>query len=243
MAWHNSAAKYADREANPIRIGERIYSAYGATTVARTYHIRVYETVGCTVTFPEEIEKYISFYSDANYGYNSTFNATTNGLIDQYDANTITYTQQTSNYLVNAHKNGSTDLRLPGYTLIGFNENGEALGISNYSNSYTSNTTSISPKGTRVYCTEGFDYTKGIRYLNTSTTFDAASANVNISTAINYSGVDLRYSDNCVASSTANSLGLVTRKPVYLRGTIGSDGLFYLAPIDVTYNSTTYQRT
>lgn len=65
---------------------------------------------------------------------------------------------------------------------------------------------------------------------------------MNVSTQTNYSGVDLRYSDNCVPSSTANSLGMVNRKPVYLRGTIGNDGLFYLAPIDVTYNSSTYQR-
>lgn len=65
---------------------------------------------------------------------------------------------------------------------------------------------------------------------------------MNISSTINHSTVDLRYSDNCVPTSAANNLGMVVRKPVYLRGTIGSDGLFYLAPIDVTYNNATYQR-
>ena len=241
MAWHSTAAKYANRETNPIRIGERIYSAYGTTTVARTYKIRVWETVGCTVSFPENIETYGSFYTDAKYGYNSTFNSTSNGLIDQYDANTVTFTQQTNNYLVNATENNGTGLRMLGYSLFGFDEDGNALAISVYSANQTSYTTGISEKGTRLYCTRGFDYTKGIRYISTSNSFEP-NANVNVSTLINVSGQDFRCTDNCIASSTANALGMVLRKPVYLRGTIGSDGLFYLAPIDVTYNSKTYQR-
>ena len=163
-------------------------------------------------------------------------------MYESADDNTYTYTQQTYNYLKNATKNESTGIRISGYSIIGFNKEGDALGTSIYSASQTSNTTSISAKGTRLYCTEGFDYTKGLRYTNSSTMF-AADAEMNISTTINHSGVDLRYSDNCVASTgAANSLGLIIRKPIYLRGTIGSDGLFYLAPMDVTYNNTTYQR-
>jgi hypothetical protein len=141
----------------------------------------------------------------------------------------------------NTTKSGDTGVKLWSYPLVGFDKDGNAMGISVYSGSQSSSTTGISAKGTRLYCTEGFDYTKGVMYVSTSSSF-TYNADMNVSTQINYSGVDLRYTDNCVASTTANNLGMINRKPVYLRGTIGNDGLFYLAPIDVTYNNRTYQR-
>ena len=55
-------------------------------------------------------------------------------------------------------------------------------------------------------------------------------------------GLDFRYTDNCVASGSANTLGMKSREPVYLRGTLGTDGLFYLDPITVTYSSNSYKR-
>ncbi|MDV3427654.1 MAG: hypothetical protein LIR50_11640 [Bacillota bacterium] len=57
------------------------------------------------------------------------------------------------------------------------------------------------------------------------------------------SNIDFRYTDNGVANaSTVTTLSLEARKPVFFRGTIGSDGLFYLAPLTVTYNSASYPR-
>jgi len=51
----------------------------------------------------------------------------------------------------------------------------------------------------------------------------------------------MRYTDNVYLHKTATSeLGIVARKPLYFRGTIGNDGLFYLAPITVTHNNTNY---
>lgn len=234
-------------------------SAVSNTKYPRTIEVIIEEAVNCDVELvdtPEvEGDAYRSDYTKLNTTYYPTntsssnsaggwinLSATTQGLYESGDNDTYGYTQQTNNYLKNATKNGTTDLRIFGYNLIGFNKNGNALGISVYSSSQTSNTTSVSAKGTRLYCTEGFDYTKGIRYTNSSSVF-SANGDMNISTAIDYTAVDLRYSDNNVASSgAANTLGMVVRKPVYLRGTIGSDGLFYLAPIDVTYNNGTYQR-
>ena len=98
MAWYNSAAKYANRSTYPIKFGERIYSAYGATTVSRTYTIEVIDIYNCTVSFPDNIETYDSFYTDTEYGYCSTYNATTVGTLDNYDANTnpnVLYEQYT----------------------------------------------------------------------------------------------------------------------------------------------------
>ena len=233
-------------------------SAVSNTRYTRTIEVVLEETINCTAELSDELEvegdAYRDDYTKLNTTYYSTntsasnsagrwnnLAATTQGLYESGNDNTYTYTQQSSNYLKNVTKSGNTGVKLWSYPLIGFNKDGNALGLSVYSSSQSSNTTSISAKGTRLYCTEGFDYTKGIRYVSTSSTF-AYNADMNISTQINYSGLDLRYSDNCVPSSTANTLGMVNRKPVYLRGTIGNDGLFYLAPIDVTYNSSTYQR-
>ena len=233
-------------------------SAVSNVKYTRTIEVIVEEAINCTFelanTLEVEGDAYRDDYTKLNTTYYTTntsssnsagrwinLAATTQGLYESGDDNTYTYTQQSSNYLKNVTKSGNAGLKLWSYPLIGFDKNGDVLGISVYSSSQSSNTTSISAKGTRLYCTEGFDYTKGIRYVSTSSAF-AYNADMNVSTQTNYSGVDLRYSDNCVPAASANSLGMVNRKPVYLRGTIGSDGLFYLAPIDVTYNSATYQR-
>lgn len=233
-------------------------SAVTNTKYSRTIEVILTEAINCTAELSDDLEvegdAYRSDYTKLNTTYYPTntsasnsagrwsnLSATAQGLYESSDDNTVTYTQQTYNYLKNATKNGSTGLRIFGYALIGFNKDGNALGISVLSSSQTTNTTGVSVKGTRLYCTEGFDYTKGFRYTNSSAVF-VYDADVNISSTINHSTIDLRYSDNCVPTSAANNLGMVVRKPVYLRGTIGSDGLFYLAPIDVTYNNATYQR-
>lgn len=233
-------------------------SAVANTRYPRTIEVVLDECINCTAELSDTLEIEGDAYRDDYTKLNTTYyptnasasnsagrwinlSATTQGLYESGDSDTYSYTQQSYNYLVNASKNGSTDLKLQGYSLFGFSKEGKALCISAYNSSFTSNTTGITQKGTRLYCTEGFDYTKGVRYTN-SGSFFSANANMNISTAINYSAVDLRYSDNCVPATSANNLALIVRKPVYLRGTIGTDGLFYLAPIDVTYNSATYQR-
>ena len=234
-------------------------SAVSGTAYSRTIEVYVDEAVNCEVSLNDILEVENDTYMqsaytklDATYYPTNTsssnsagrwvnLSATTQGLYESGDDNTYTYTQQTYNYLKNGTYNGTTALRILGNNLIGFDKDGNALGLSVYSSTQSSNTTGISIKNTRKYCTVGFDYTKGIRYTNTSTVI-AANGDANISTSINHTSVDLRYSDNCVANANANTLGMVIRKPVYLRGTIGEDGLFYLAPVTVTYNSKEYER-
>ena len=232
------------------------YSSGSAVTTKypRTIEVVVDEAINCDVslndTLEVEADAYVSSTNDmGNYTkLNSTYyttntsasnsagrwnnlSATTQGLYESGDDNTYTYTQQSSNYLVNGttYSDNSAGYLL-GYSMIGFDKDGKALMISKKTPTTTTYATGIDK--TRVYCNAGFDYTKGFRYISTSSNF-AANSNMNVSTQINYSGLDFRYNDNCVAGSSANNLGLVNREPVYLRGTIGNDGLFYLAPIEV----------
>lgn len=220
----------------------------------RTFKITIIDTSNCTVTFNEEPEiapnsdrtdytKLNSTYyttSDSNSAGNYTnLNGCDTGLQESGDANTLDILQLNNYYLVNGSKNNTTSLRIFGYNLIGFGRDGKALCISVPTASTTSNTTSIQTG--RVYNTEGFEPSKGLLYTNSATVFGADS-NINITPRRFTGNVDMRYSDNCLAASTVNNLGFVLRKPIYLRGTIGNDGLFYLAPIEVTYNSATYKR-
>lgn len=222
------------------------------TKYSRTIEVVVDEAINCEVSLNDILEieadayetgdmlNYTklssTYYTTSTSASNSAgrwnnLSATTQGLYESGDDNTYTYTQQSSNYLVNGttYSDNSAGYLL-GYSMIGFDKDGKALMISKKTPTTTAYNTGIDK--TRVYCNAGFDYTKGIRYVSTSTNF-AANAAMNVSTQINYSGLDFRYNDNCVAGSSTNNLGLVNREPVYLRGTIGSDGLFYLAPIEV----------
>lgn len=170
--------------------------------------------------------------------YNGTY-----WVISGVDVNidTMTHTTQSNNYLKNgtAYEDNSAGYFL-GYTIFGFDKNGKALAISKPTPTTTSYSASRST--TRVYCSVGFDYTQGLRRFAGNSNFEAG-ADMNISPRLNEAAVDLRYSDNCVLSSgTSHQLGMINLEPIYLRGTIGSDGLFYLAPIQVTYSNTTYKR-
>jgi len=130
-------------------------------------------------------------------------------------------------------------LRLPPISLYGLDRENKAQAFSLYSADYTGSTTSINTA--RVYNTAGIDWTRGIWYSNSWTNF-AKSADLNISPSFMYYAVDFRYTDNCIAAASATTLGLVARKPVFFRGYIKEDGLFYLDPLSVTYNNATYKR-
>lgn len=156
--------------------------------------------------------------------------------------NTIGYTEQSNNYLKNgtAYEDSSAGYFL-GYTIFGFDKNGNALAISKRKPTATTAGTPMST--TRVYCSVGFDYTKGLRRCGSSSNF-AAGADVDISPRINDSSIDFRYTDNVypASGSTHYPLGLLPREPVYLRGKIGNGGLFYLDPTWVTYDNEDYPR-
>ena len=240
------------------KIGVEFQSSSNPTNTSykRTIKVTILDAINCTAVLNDAPEVPVNStrtdYTKLSSSYYSTsesntagnwvrFNGYTNGLQETGDANDNTYNQvmMSNNYLSNGSYNDTTALYIFNYNIIGFDKNGAALCISVPSTSATTASTALST--TRVYTTVGFDYVKGLMYTAQNTAY-AGGADVNIAPRLCYSGVDLRYSDNCLAASSANTMGLVNRKPIYLRGTIGNDGLFYLAPLEVTYNSTTYKR-
>ena len=225
--------------------------AYSSTSSSykRTIKVTILQTVGCTATLESaplighsstrtDYTKLNSTYypysaSESNTaGYLSVFDAYTQGLREQGDDNTTDVV-----YYHNQYSNVDS-FGLPGYSTVGYGTTGNVQAISKYSSSYTTYTTSISTD--RVYNTNGFDWTRGLLRWASSGYQAANTSNVNLH-FYRVQVYDFRYTDNCV--STANTtLSFVRNKEVYLRGTIGSDGLFYLAPISVTYDSKTYKR-
>lgn len=213
-------------------IGVRVQSARNPATLARTYKINLLEQYGCTFSFKDSLVTYGTLYNETYY--NTGEYTASPGLQETADNDTTGRDYSHSGYLIN-----SSTFRMATFTLFGLDRENKAQGFSLYSSEYTSSTTNINTA--RVYNTAGFDWTRGIWHTNSWTNF-AKNADLNISPAEFYYCLDLRYTDNCVAATTANNLGLVMRKPVYLRGYIKEDGLFYLDPISVTYNNATYQR-
>ena len=225
--------------------------AYSSTSSSykRTIKITILQTVGCTATFESaplvghsatrtDYTKLNSTYypysaSDSNTaGYMSPFDAYSQGLRETGDDNTTDVV-----YYHNQYSNVGS-FGLPGYSTVGYDAAGNVQAISKYSSSYTTYTASISTD--RVYNTNGFDWTRGLLRWASSGYQAANTSNVNLH-FYRVQVYDFRYTDNCVTTADT-TLSFVRNKEVYLRGTIGSDGLFYLAPISVTYDSKTYKR-
>lgn len=236
-------------------------SAVANTKYSRSFEVIIIEAVNCEATLNDTLEveadAYRSDYTKLNSTYytTSTGNANAPGRWDLYtlasqglyetgdsDSNATNVYIPTS-FVINGTKmeiNGSVvDAYLTGTTIFGLDKDGKALAISLRTPSATSRDTGI--QTTRIYEKAGFDYTKGLYWLSTSASF-AGGVNIDSSLYKLYAGIDFRYTDNCIASGSVNNLGMLPRKPVYFRGTLGSDGLFYIAPIEVTYNNQTYKR-
>lgn len=219
-----------------IGISIRYATNYTNSAYYRTFEVDYFNSDGCTVTVLDTPVKWASWSGTGttNYGGINNFDAVNRGLRETGDDNNYDMLQMSTNYMYN----GDT-LRMPPYSLMGIDRSGHAQAISLYSANYEGSTGSVNTA--RVYNTAGIDWTQGIYYLTSSTNF-AKSAVLQTSLRLAYTALDFRYTDNNVASSTANNLGMVSYKPVYFRGVIKNDGLFYLAPISVTYNNSTYQR-
>lgn len=206
------------------------------STTTRTIEIYGLELKNCTINSALVATTYNSTYH--NIATQSTCSNRYWGLGLQGGADSATWGYGSSE--PNGYRTNGSTLPLTGYGLFGVDKNGLAQGISIKQSGQTANTVDISTS--RVYNTAGIDWTKGIFYTNSGTWF-AVNAAMNITASTRYYSVDLRYSDNCINnSSTSTTLGMVQRKPVYLRGYIYSDNLFYLLPVSVTYNSATYKR-
>lgn len=210
---------------------------YTNSSWPRTFELDYYDCDACEVTILENPVLWSNWTNgtDTNYGGWNNANAVDRGLQESGDANSYDLLQMSNSYLTN----GSI-LRFPPYTIFGLDKNGNAQAFSLYQANYESSTTSINQN--RVYNTAGIDWTRGIFYYSGGSNY-ATNVQLSISVRSAASAFDIRYSDNAVASTgAANTLGLISKKPIYIRGTIGDDGLFYLAPLDITYNNLTYKR-
>lgn len=219
-------------------IGVNILYGNGYTNSAyyRTFEIEYYDCDNCTVTILDNpvLRDNWTNYSTTNYEGVSNTDAYNRGLRESGDDNTTTVIDYSNHTFTN-----SNVFRLAPYSLCGFSRDNHLQGISLYSADYSSNTTSINTARTYNLNT-GFDWTKGLFYWSSGANV-AKSATTYGTLRDASAGLDLRQTDNCVAGTTANDLGMVAYKPVYLRGTI-NEGLFYLAPETVTYNNNTYEK-
>ena len=227
--------------------------AYQATNAnyKRKVKVTLIEAVNCTASLLDaplishnsdrsDYTKLNSTYfpsssSDSNNpGYTSMLDLYNQGLRETGDDNTFNRLYY--------HDQWTTigDLALSGYSVFGYDNTGkiQAISVNSSSNQTTNGSTGLDLN--RTYNSGGFDWTRGLfRWCTNS--FDIAGS-TNLIHADKVNQFDYRYTDNCVNSSSATTLSFVSNKYVYLRGTLGSDGLFYLAPIEVTYNNSTYKR-
>jgi len=235
MAWHNSQPKYANREENPIRMGERIYSAYNAVSMARTYIIKVYDTFGCTVEFPSAIETYDSFYTDAKYGYNSTWNATSQGTLDNYDANTIPY--QLYEYYTNYYIHDTTT-PLHRYKFCGWDSADRLVPITSTNQTAA---TCVEKTGTTV----PMKVSKGLVYYSTTTDITTTTGVTGHGTIYKFSGVvnnPWTYNFSAVPGQNKNIYLVGTYNPETDEFTLdtSSSTSFYLFTTIGTFDSTNF---
>lgn len=234
--WLN-ATGLSEGFGHAIGISIRNGSNYSNSAWYRHFHLDLLEVQGADATVLDSPVIFSSWNGGNTTNYAtastpSTYNATAQGLQETGDADTTTM------LLSSAASLRVGGFPTPGYCLCAFDEDGNIIGISN--NSATSTSTSLS----RQYPTEGLDYRRGLFYRNSDSYLAADATPTSIALRIAGSGLDLRYSDNCVAStsSTESFLGLRQRKDIYIRGTLDQNGLFHVAPLDVAYNNTIYQR-
>lgn len=189
-------------------LGIGLQSSYNPTTAAnaRTFDVEVLEISNGTFTLFDTMTKYanVSGTGSTNYSGESTLNATTQGDSHSGDANTTNQLYSTG-YVGPVGSIGilSTSLFMQ-------------TGAGHWS-PFTTNTTGTT--STKNKNTEGFLLGSPILYFS-GTNNEAYAVNVN-STVYLSVALDLRYSTNCGTT-------LILHRPVYLVGSIGNDGLFYL---------------
>jgi hypothetical protein len=177
----------------------------------RTFVIDIIETDNCTFTFYDSMVKFtsISGADPINYSGYSECDGYNNGLRDSGNSNDSgdDYDRIADcNLRVSAGENN-----IYGYNIIMETSDGVWQSLVT---SYTNETA----KGMN---TSGFRTNKLFWYQSETA---VTSGNMTEAGTLyeNLNGADLRYATNCGTS-------LAVYQPVYLKGTIGSDGLFYLA--------------
>lgn len=220
-----------------IGISIRNGSNYNSSGWYRHFHLDLLDVQGADATVLDAPVIFSSWNGGNTTNYAtastpSTYNATSQGLQETGDADT------TTTLLTSAASIGVGGFPSPGYCLCAFNEEGDIIGISN--DGSTSNSTSLS----RQFPTQGLDYRRGLFYRNSDTFLAADATPTSIALRKAGSGLDFRYTDNCVASTSTTqlTLGLRQFKDIYIRGKLDEKGLFHVAPLEVTYSGAIYER-
>lgn len=195
-------------------IGESILYATSYTTAASYRHMTVdlLEYEGCTVNMLDTAVKYTDWtgYSSTNYNSINSYNATSAGLQETGDNDDLSVVQQTYT-LLQAGANG-----IKGYSLIMQDDEDKWQSI---------HTSAVSTGTTKNVNTAKFRLDSNVYYVNRSSDL-AANSYLGTSQARVFSpNIDFRYSLNNV---TANGTGLTAYKPIYLVGTLDSEGYFKL---------------
>lgn len=215
LLYHNSQALFDKRNqdnGHHAKIGMRIQSAYGPSTVARTYTVKVWKLVNCHFEFPDNIEIRSNVYSTTYYYLSGYVNATSLGLQETGDSTDTTTMQLVYSYI----KAGTNGIKQ--YSLV----------MQDSSGNWQSFTTGTGGTGTsKAKNTAGFRLGSRIYYVNRSSDL-AAGSTIGSSTVRAYQSlIDLRYSLN-ITLTAGGANNLVPYKPLYIVGTLGSDGYFYL---------------
>ena len=195
-----------------------IYNADNRTNSAyyRTFEVDLYDTENCTVTFLDTPVKWTSWTggTTTNYGSLAAYNAIDRGLQESGDVNDIE-----NRIIYFAGKTGAKGV----WAASLFME--DAYGT--YQNICTASdgtvTSSNRTTGTKYANTNGFKVGSPIWFINSN-----YNANTNITgygtVYKTFTTFDTRYSFN----TTLTAGSLTAYKPLYLVGTIHSDGLYYL---------------
>lgn len=195
-----------------------IYNADNRTSSAyyRTFEVDLYDTENCTVEFLDTPVKWASWTggTSTNYGSLAAYNAIDRGLQESGDVNDIE-----NRIIYFAGKTGAKGV----WATSLFME--DAYGT--YQNICTASdgtvTSSNRTTGTKYANTNGFKVGSPIWFINSN-----YNANTNISgygtVYKTFTTFDTRYSFN----TTLTAGSLTAYKPLYLVGTIHSDGLYYL---------------
>ena len=207
---------------------------YNDSGYGRTVKIDVMDYEGCEVSFMDDATAYSGLDGTGSTNFNSsgsTYNATTAGITITGDRNNYNMFEVVVSRVYAAFAADT-------YPIGGLTADGKFLAISHKGSSGTGLSTA------RTYPTDiGMDWRQGLFYIADGTQRAAGYSAEGVHFHTAYNSVTLSYSDNCVKSTGSHhELGLTEKKDVYLRGRIGSDGLFYICPMEVTYNNITYMR-
>ena len=209
LIYHNTEAKYNSyRDSHPAKVGVRVLSAWGASTRTRKYTIKVYDYKNCVISFPDNIENHTTAYSST---YNSVidFNATSTGLQETGDANTLNHYNY--EYYVGYRVHG-TDTPLYRYKFVGFDNRNRIvpITITNQTDSNIINKTA---------CSVPMTVSNGLALYNTTTAITDATTAVATGTIYRNTSITSGILQYNLSESVGRSSNSTTSREIYLVGT------------------------